>query len=128
MSWNREEMKQRLAGFVERLEPAARVAAACPEFDDGAAPADGWHVVAGGATGPVERRAEPLVGRLDFEEVVQAKAKGLEFNGRDARQRAARSGSRLCQHERAEQHRDGHANGCLESGTSGPLTKGHGPS
>ena len=45
-----------------------------------------------GAARRVERRTEPLVRRLDFEEVIETKPELFEFDWCDSRQRVARNG------------------------------------
>ena len=67
-----EQLEQRLARRIERLELALRVPPGRAQFENDAAAADGRHVVADRAARAVEGRAEALVRRLDFEEVLEA--------------------------------------------------------
>src|SRR6185503_15659648 len=79
---NREQVKERFAGGVERLEPAVRGAASRADFRDRPGAADGGHVVAGGAARGVERGPEPFLRRFDFEKVVETEPELLELGGR----------------------------------------------
>ena len=65
--------------------PAARISPMTP------AAADDRHVVAHGAARAVERRAKPLLGRLDFEEVIEPEPELFEIDRRRCRPAARRA-------------------------------------
>ena len=77
---HREEVKERLPGVVQRLEAAVGRSPRHPQLGDGAGAAHRRHVVARGAAGAVEGRAEALLGGFHFEEVVEAEAELLELD------------------------------------------------
>ena len=109
---HREQLKQRLARGIERLELALRVPPGRAQFENDAAAADGRHVVADRAARAVERRAEAFVRRLDFEEVLEAQSELRELGRRDAGERVRRAEALALRDEvrrrrPAREHHDG---------------------
>src|SRR5262249_28936627 len=102
----REQVKERLAGSVERFELAVGVDLPGAQLGDRPRAADGRDVVADGAARPVERRTEALLGSLDLEEVFEAETELLEFDGRDPGERTP---ERLRLRPRARDRDDEHS-------------------
>ena len=84
---NREEMEQRFPGRRDRDERTVEQATPGANLCDRADTAHRRDVVTGGTTGAVERRPQPFLRGLDFEEVVQAKTELLELRRREPGQR-----------------------------------------
>ena len=81
MRRERRTVEERLARCVECLEFAVGVAAARAHLRHHAAAADRRDVVAGGAAGAVERRAQTFLRRLHLEEIVQPETELFELAG-----------------------------------------------
>ena len=102
MARNREHVKERVAGGVERFEFAVRVATACPQLGHRSGSADRRDVVADGAARAVERRPQAFLARFNFEKIVEPEAELLELDRRDAGKRGAQRAARLCRQHRGQ--------------------------
>ncbi len=113
MAGHREQLKQRLAGLVERRELTVGRPRGRAKLGDDAAAADDRHVVTDRAARAVERRPQAFIGRLDFEEILEAQPELLELRRRDSRERTAGDRTSLGEREngrRPEQHEPHGAN------------------
>ncbi len=104
---NREHVKKRVAGGVERLELAARGPASRTQLGHRSGAADRRDVVADGAARAVEGGSEPLFARFDLEEVVQPQAELLELDRRESGQRRAQRIACLSGQCRSQKAADG---------------------
>ena len=86
---DREQVEERLAVGLQCDERAIGPAQRGPDLGHRADAADRGHAVADRATGGVERRAQPLFGGLDLEEVVEAEPELLELDRGQTRERVA---------------------------------------
>ena len=104
---NREQMEERFAGWIERLELARGVDAPARISAIIAAAADGRHAVAHGAARAVERRTQPFLGGFDLEKVVEAQAELLELDRASCRAADRRARTRAtARRVSAAQHSD----------------------
>ena len=100
-------MEQRLARGIEGDEFTTRTAARRAHFGNVPRATDRRHAVTCAAAGAVERRTQPFIRSLDFEEIVQAKPELLELHGCYAWQRVAGHAARALRHEQSTEKDDG---------------------
>ena len=94
ISWrvggNRKDLEQRTRSGHQLHELAMFVTARRAHLGDHSGAADRRHAVAHRAARAVERRTEPVLGRFDLGEILEAQPELLEFAAGDSRQRISR--------------------------------------